>query len=282
MKYGMNLLLWTGQASAADLPVVEQLKEIGYDGVELPMFAPDIQGFQRLGERLDDLGLSRTAVTVCSAETNPISPDSAVRKKGVEAVKAILDSCAAGGVESLVGPYHSALGEFSGQAPTEDEWKWGVESVREMAEYAGQVKVQLAIEPLNRFETYLLNTQADAARFVREVAHPHCKILYDTFHVNIEEKSIPRAVAACSDVIGLVHISENDRSTPGAGAVNWQQTFDALHQAGYDGWMVCEAFGRSLPDVAAATKIWRKMFDNEMQLARDALAFMNREIDKRW
>jgi len=282
MKFGMNLLLWTGEASEDDLPVIEQLKEIGYDGVELPMFTPDASRFKRLGERLDDLGLARTAVTVCTAEANPISPDPAVRKLGVEAVKAVLDSCTAAGVEILVGPYHSALGEFSGRSPTEDEWMWGVESVQEMAEYAGQVDVRLAIEPLNRFEIYLLNAQADAARFVREVNHPHCGILYDTFHVNIEEKSIPDAVATCSDVIELVHISENDRSTPGLGAVDWRRTFDSLHQAGYDGWMVCEAFGRSLPDLAAATKIWRKMFDSEMQLARDALAFMKQEVARRW
>jgi D-psicose/D-tagatose/L-ribulose 3-epimerase len=182
----------------------------------------------------------------------------------------------------LVGPFHSALGEFSGNPPTADEWSWGVTSVRKMAEYANQVGVRLGVEPLNRFETYLLNTQADAARFVREIDQPGCGMLYDTFHSNIEEKSISAAIASCADVIGHVHISENDRSTPGQGNVNWQENFDALHKAAYDGWMTVEAFGRRLPELAAATKIWRKMYDSEMQLAGDALAFMQAEVAKRW
>jgi len=279
----MNLLLWTGDVTEEDLPVIGQLKEMGYDGVELPLFeAGDLPRYQKLGEHLDDLGLGRTAVTILGADANPISPEAVVRKKGVESVQAVLDCCAAAGVETLVGPFHSALGEFSGNPPTEDEWNWGVQSVREMSEYAGKVEVKLAVEPLNRFETYLLNSQADAAKFAREVDHPNCGMLYDSFHANIEEKSIAAAIDSCADKIFHVHISENDRSTPGAGGVNWQENFDGLHRAGYNGWLAVEAFGRRLPEIAAATKIWRKMYDTEIQLAQDALAFMRSEVSKRW
>jgi D-psicose/D-tagatose/L-ribulose 3-epimerase len=283
MKYCMNLLLWNSEVTDAELTVAEQLKEMGYDGVELPLFAAGpANQFEKLGKQLDSLGLGRTAVTILGADANPISPDGAIREQGVETMRAVLDNCAQTGVEVLVGPFHSALGEFSGNPPTADEWSWGVESVQKMAEYASQVGVRLAVEPLNRFETYLLNTQADAARFVREVDQPGCGMLYDTFHSNIEEKSISAAIASCADVIGHVHISENDRSTPGQGNVNWQENFDALHKATYDGWMTVEAFGRRLPELAAATKIWRKMYDSEMQLAGDALAFMRAEVAKRW
>ncbi len=283
MKYCMNLLLWTGEVTEVDYPIIQQLKDLGYDGVELPMFeAGDPQRYQQLGKQLDDLGLGRTAVTILGADTNPISPDAVVREKGVEAVKAVLDSCAAAGVETLVGPFHSALGEFSGSPPTQDEWNWGVQSVRAMSEHAGKVGVRLALEPLNRFETYLLNSQADAAKFAREVGHPSCGMLYDTFHANIEEKNIAEAIQSCADKIYHVHISENDRSTPGAGAVDWETSFDGLHQVGYEGWMAVEAFGRRLPEIAAATKIWRKMYDTEMQLAKDALAFMRAEVARRW
>jgi len=283
MKYCMNLLLWTGSLSEDDLPTIQQLKEMGYDGVELPMFdAGDAGEYAKLGKQLDDLELGRTAVTILSAETNPISPEAAVREKGIEAVNAVLDSCAAVGVETLVGPFHSALGEFSGNFPTADEWKWGVESMRKMSEHAGSVGVKLAVEPLNRFETYLLNTQADAAKFAREVDHPNCGMLYDTFHANIEEKCIAGAIEACADKIYHVHISENDRSTPGQGAVDWKTNFDTLHKVGYDGWLAVEAFGSRLPEIAAATKIWRRMFETEMQLAKDGLDFMKAEVAKRW
>jgi D-psicose/D-tagatose/L-ribulose 3-epimerase len=282
MKYGMNLLLWTGDVTDAHLPIIEMLKSTGYDGVELPMFAPDDAKFTALGKKLDGLGLGRTAVTIRTEADNPISPDASVRAKGIAATKAVLDSCAAVGAELLVGPYHSALGYFSGAGPTPDEWKWGVESMREVAEHAGRVGVTLAVECLNRFETYLLNTHADAARFVREVDHPSCRIMYDTFHANIEEKNITKAIELSADVLAHIHISENDRSTPGKGAIRWDETFDALASVHYDGWLVVEAFGLALPEIAAATKIWRRMFPSEEQLARDALAFMKGHVKKRW
>jgi len=280
MKYGMNLLLWSGEVTDDLLPVCQQLKAIGFDGVELPMFNLDLD-YAALGRKLDDLGLARTAVTIRGEEDNPISPDPAVRRKGIELSKKTLDCCAAAGVETLVGPYHSAIGYFSGAGPTADEWKWGVESMREVAQYAGEVGVMLGVEALNRFECYLLNAHADSARFVQEVNHPSCGMMYDTFHCNIEEKSVTDAVRAGGDKLVHIHISENDRSTPGAGNVRWQENFDAIVDCGYDSWLVIEAFGLALPEIAAATKIWRRMFKDEITLATEGLAFMKGEIEKR-
>lgn len=282
MKFGMNLLLWTGDLSDSILPTLEMLKKIGYDGVEIPIFAPDEKKFALWGKRLDELGLKRTAVTIRLEADNPISPDPKVRAAGIAATKATLDSCKAAGVESLIGPYHSALGYFSGAGPTPDEWKWGVESMRQVADYAGKLGVMLGVEPLNRFETYLLNSAADGARFVREVGHPSCRLMYDTFHANIEEKNVTAAVKSCADVLVHVHISENDRSTPGAGDIRWDETFDALKAVNYDGWMTVEAFGLALPEIAAATKIWRRMYQSEEQLATDALAFIKKQVAQRW
>jgi D-psicose/D-tagatose/L-ribulose 3-epimerase len=280
MKYGMNLLLWSGEVTEEMLPVCEQLKGIGYDSVELPMFNLDLD-YAKIGKRLDEIGLGRTAVTIRGEEDNPISCDPAVRAKGVELNKTTLDCCAAAGVEILVGPYHSAIGLFSGAGPTEDEWKWGVESMRATAEYAETVGVKLGVEALNRFECYLLNCHGDSARFAREVDHPSCGIMYDTFHSNIEEKSITEAIQAGGDKLFHIHISENDRSTPGKGGVNWKENFDAIVQSGYDGYLTIEAFGLALPEIAAATKIWRKMFSDELTLAKEGLEFMKAELAAR-
>lgn len=279
MKYGMNLLLWGGEVTSEMLPTIEKLKNFGYDGVELPMFNLDMD-YAQLGKQLDDLGLERTAVTVRNLEDNPISSDAAVRAKGVELTKKTLDCCAAAGVQTLCGPYHSALGHFSGAGPTEDEWKWGVDSMRSVAEYAGSVGVKLGVEALNRFECYFLNAHADAARFAREVDHPACGIMYDTFHSNIEEKDIVGTLEEIKDVLCHIHISENDRSTPGAGNVNWQKNFTGIGKIGYDGWLVIEAFGLALPELAAATKIWRRMFETELGLAEQGLAFMKQQVAK--
>jgi D-psicose/D-tagatose/L-ribulose 3-epimerase len=281
MRYGMNLLLWTGELNESLMPVLDMLKRLGYDGVEVPLFNTALD-YAQWGRRLSDLGLQRTAVTVRGVDDNPISPDAGVRRRGVDATRKVLDCCAAAGATHLVGPFHSALGHFTGQGPTREEWKWGIESMRQVAEHAGQVGVMLGVECLNRFETYLLTTHADAARFAREVGHPHCRVMYDTFHSNIEEKSIARAIHGCADMLCHVHISENDRSTPGQGNVRWGENFDALRQINYSGWLMVEAFGLALPELAAATKIWRRMFESEEQLARDALAFMRSEVAKRW
>lgn len=280
MKYGMNLLLWSGEVTDELMPVCEQLKDMGFDGVEMPVFNLDLN-YAEIGKKLDGLGLGRTAVTIRNEDDNPISCDPSIRAKAVELNKKTLDCCAAAGVETLVGPYHSAIGLFSGNGPTPDEWKWGVESMRATAEYAATVGVRLGVEALNRFECYFLNSHADSTRFVRDVDHPACGMMYDTFHSNIEEKSVTEAVHAGGDKLFHIHISENDRSTPGKGGVNWKENFDAIKSSGYDGWLVIEAFGLALPEIAAATKIWRKMFEDEMTLSRDGLAFMKSEIEKR-
>ncbi|MBN2021971.1 MAG: sugar phosphate isomerase/epimerase [Pirellulales bacterium] len=281
MRYGMNLLMWTDTLSDEAMPILDELKEVGYDAVELPMFDRDEANSVKWGKRLDALGLARSATTVRGADDNPMSADPAVRRRGIEANKETLDCCAAAGCEVMAGPFHSALGYFSGRGPTEDEWKWAVQSMRETAEHAEKVGVTLALEYLNRFECYLLNTAADGARFVADVGHPRCTMMYDTFHAHIEEKNIPAAIRALKGCLGHVHISENDRSTPGEGNVRWKENFDALAEIGYDGLMVVEAFGLALEKLVPATKIWRRMYRSERQLAADALAFMKREVEKR-
>ncbi len=274
MKYGMNMLLWTTDVIESDYGILEQLKNIGYDGVELPIFDMDADKFARLGGKLDKIGLERTAVTVCTGDANPVSESVAVRSSGLDRLKQAVDMCAAAGVTKLCGPIHSALGEFTGQGPTEEERRRAKATLAQAADYAQQAGVTLVLEYLNRFECYFLNCAEDCARFVREVNHPHLKMMYDTFHANIEEKNITEAVKCCADQLVHVHISENDRSTPGEGSVDWDTTFAALKEVGYDGWLTVEAFGLALPDLAAATKIWRRMFSAEEDLATNALSFM--------
>jgi len=282
MRFGMNVFLWADSLHDGLLPVLEELKRMGFDAVEIPMFEPDPEKYAAWGKRFDDLGLARTGCVVRTAEDDPMSPDPTVRKKGIEANKMALTCCQAAGVETLAGPYHSALGHFSGGGPTDDEWRRAVDSMREVAEHAETCTVNCALEAVNRFECYLMNTTADLARFCDTVDHPRCKALYDTFHTHIEEKSIPEAVRALKDHVVHVHISENDRSTPGSGNVRWEQNFDALREIGYDNIMVIEAFGLALPNLVAATKIWRRMYQDEMQLARDGLRFMQEQVARRW
>ena len=282
MRYGMNLFLWTDMLTDEVRPLLDEMKQIGFDAVELPLLEIDVAKYAKWGKYLDDAGLARTANMVRGANDNPISPDPKIRRRGIDANKAALDCCQAAGIELLVGPYHSAIGCFSGAGPTGDEWRWAVEGMREVAEYAEKCNVTLAVEYLNRFECYLLNTAADTARFCRDVNHPRCKAMYDTFHAHIEEKSVSAAIWALKDFLVHVHISENDRSTPGTGNVRWDVNFDALRDIGYNNILMIEAFGLALERLLPATKIWRRMYQSEHQLAADGLAFLKREVAKRW
>lgn len=274
MKYGLNLLLWTSSVDEAIFPTLEKIKSWGYDGVELPVFDMQEAAFTKIGKKLAELGLGSTAVTVCTDTENPISSDAAIRQAGIDRIKKAVDMCAAAGATHLCGPLHSALGTFVGRGRTDEEWKWGQESLAKAADYAQKQNVTLVVEYLNRFEAYFLNCAEDTGRFCREVNHPNLKMMYDTFHANIEEKDPFAAVESCKDQMVHVHISENDRSTPGEGQVNWDASFEALRKANYDGWFMIEAFGLALPELAAATRIWRRMFPNEEYLAKNGLAFM--------
>ena len=277
MKYGFNLLLWTSDVDDSTPDLVGQVKEYGYDGVELPIFAFDTAPYAKVGETLREHGMGCSAVTVCTEEENPISEDPAIRQAGLDRLKRAIDCCEAAGATHLCGPLHSALGHFPGHGRTEDEWGRAKDILAQAADHAKQANVTLAVEYLNRFECYFLNCAADTHRFCTEVGHSHLKMMYDTFHANIEEKDPVGVITEFADQIVHVHISENDRSTPGQGNVPWEPTFAALKESGYtntDGWMTIEAFGLALPDLAAATKIWRKMYESEQQLAVDGLKFM--------
>jgi D-psicose/D-tagatose/L-ribulose 3-epimerase len=281
MKYGINLYLWADDMHDGLMPVLEKLKEMGYDGVEVPIFDLDREKWRLWSRRLDDLGLERTANTVIAPEHNPLSSDKAVRAAAYEHMQAVVDCCATVGSAILCGPHQVALGVFTGRGATDDEWKRSVEHLRRVAEYAATAGVVLAEEVVNRFELYHLNTLDQGIRLVDEVGHPNCRLHLDTFHAHIEEKNTADAIRRAGDRIAHVHVSENDRGVPGSGSVAWDGTFDALRETGYDGWLTVEAFGNFLPNLAAATKIWRPLFESEEQLAVEALDFLKEKSARR-
>jgi len=279
MKTGMNLLLWTTHVTEAHDAILDQLKALGFDAVEVPIFdTSDLKPFERLGKRIKGLGLGATAVTVMGAETNPISPDRKIRDASVAHLDRVMECGQAFDCTILCGPLHSAIGVFSGEGPTDDEFHYGVETLSRAAEKAQARGIRLAVEYLNRFEIYFLTTAAQTSRFVKAVDHPSCKMMYDSFHAHIEEKSQARAIASCASETIHVHVSENDRGIPGTGQVHWNEFFSGLKQTGYDGYLTIEAFGRALPALAAATKVWRDLFPEAMGLCRDGLSFVTSRL----
>jgi D-psicose/D-tagatose/L-ribulose 3-epimerase len=278
MKIGMNLLLWTAKVDESHYPLLGQLKEMGFDGVEIPIFEGSSQDYKELGAELRNHGLGATAVTVMDPGTNPISPDPKIRQAARDRLRWVLDRCSECHVEVLCGPLHSALGVFSGSGPTREELERGVDFFRDLADYAAAAKVQLALEYLNRFENYFLTTARDTCSFVDKVDHSSCGMMWDTFHAHIEEKSVSPLVEIRKRLVH-VHISENDRGTPGSGQVHWDENFRLLRKIEYDRWLVIEAFGRALPDLAAATRVWRDLFDDPLQLCKSGLCFIRKSWD---
>jgi len=260
MRIGFNMLLWTPFVTEEHFGLFETLKQTGYDGVEIPLFNGDVKHYEQVATAVKDQGLACTTVTVIPDEAhNPISPEAAHRQGAREYLAWAVDCSAALGAEVLCGPFYQPLGVFSGQGPTEEEKERAAPIHREMAELAKQADLVLAAESLNRFECYFLNTLHDAAAYAKRVGHPNFGVTHDTFHANIEEKDPAGCIAGNIDAIRHVHISENDRGTPGRGHVQWPAIFKALRGAGYDGWMTIEAFSRALPDLAATTCVWRDL-----------------------
>jgi D-psicose/D-tagatose/L-ribulose 3-epimerase len=278
MKVGMNLLLWTGAVTSEHFPLLGKLKAAGFDGVELPIFGGTPADYQPIRAELDKQGLKCTTVTILTKDNNAISPDAATRQKASDWLKTVIEINHVLGAETVCGPYHSALGEFSGTGPTADEKKRAADVLRGAAEQAKQAHLMMAIEYLNRFECYFLNTAAAAVELVRMVNHSNFRSMYDSFHAHIEEKDPAEAIRTVAPLLAHVHISENDRGTPGTGQVNWNATFNTLKEVKYDGWLTIEAFGRALPDLAAATRIWRDLFPSAEDVYTKGIAF----IKSRW
>jgi D-psicose/D-tagatose/L-ribulose 3-epimerase len=274
MRLGMNMLLWSGDVSGAEYqPVFELLADVGFDGVEVPIFALDIATYEALGRRLRDLGLDVLALTARGLAANPIDADPDVRRAGVSENLRALECAHALGASIVCGPFLASPVVFTGAPPTEQEREWAAAAFRTLGEAAEPLGITLAVESLNRFEHYLANTAAETAALCRAADHPRCRMMYDTFHAHLEEKDIAEALAGCADMLAYVHLSENDRSTPGQGLVDWDTTFAALHDIGYDGWLTLEAFGTANAALAAELKLWRRAFTSEEQLVRDGAAF---------
>ncbi|RUX43621.1 MAG: sugar phosphate isomerase/epimerase [Mesorhizobium sp.] len=270
MKIGMCMFLWTTSVSKKHEALLRDIKAAGFDGVEIPVFSGAPDDYKKLGDLLDRIGLQRTAV---SAMGDPamslIAADAATRKAGIDYMKWAIDCSAALGANRLSGPLHSTLGAFSGSGPTAAEKKRSVASQRAIGDHAGKTGVTIGLEALNRFECYLFNTMDDLSEHIDAIDRPHVKAMYDTFHANIEEADPIGAYTRNRRNVVHIHISENDRGVPGRGNIPWKETFSAIRKSGYDDWLTIESFGRSLKDLAAATKVWRDFAETPEAVYRE-------------
>jgi len=275
VRYGLNLLVYTATFSKDQLDLIPNVADMGYDGVEIPFNDLSVLDAKATRAALEKAKMGMTACCVMMPGTSPCSEKEEERKAGVERLKDMIDITAEMGGEAVAGPLYSPVGYMTGLARTADEWKWCVENLGAAADHAKKANIMLAIEPLNRFETYVLNINADALKLVKEVGSPNLTVQVDTFHANIEEKDTAAAIRAVGkEYLGHFHASESDRGVPGTGQVRWKEVFGALKDVGYDRWITIESFATGIVDLCAAACIWRPIYESADGLAKDGLKFL--------
>ncbi|MEX2514424.1 MAG: sugar phosphate isomerase/epimerase [Cyclobacteriaceae bacterium] len=272
-KIGFNVLAWSALVSEDLKPIIDRLKTIGYDGVEFFVGAPDEKAYQSIGEHLRSLGLESTSVFVLGPDENPIDPDPKIRGKALDKIKWTIDRSHDLGAKLICGPFHSAFSTFAKRAPTEDEYSWSAEVLHAAGDHAKDAGITLTPEALNRFECYLCNTMDQLIHLLEKTDHPHVKGMFDTHHANIEEKKLGEAIRKVAPYLAHVHISENDRGTPGSGHVPWDDAFSALAAIKYKGWLTIEGFTRNDPDFANSIGVWRE-FSKPWEMAEKGYAFI--------
>ena len=274
MKFGVNTFIWTAAFTREHLPLLPRIKEAGFDAVEVSLFRPS--EFQAADIRRGAAG-NGLEVTICSVlidGLSMVSDDPAIRVRTKSHMEDAARKAAEADVHLIAGPLYAPVGYLPGRRRTTDEWKRVVDTYQSIGDTLTDTGVTIAIEPLNRFETYFLNTAEDAVRLCDEIDHPHVGILFDTFHANIEEKNIADGYRTVARHLKHVHTCENDRGTPGTGHVDWNQVFRALHEIGYNGHLTIESFGFSLGEISAAASIWRDLAATPESIAFEGIKFL--------
>lgn len=276
IKLGVNLMVWNGQVGAAELALLPKIKEMGYDSVELPVFAADAFDVSTVKAALQTAGLVCTVSTALPAAVNLI--DTERRATGVAYLQQIIAVAASVGAPVICGPLAAPVGERRGRGYTQAEWDSCVLGLQAAGKSAADQGVTLALEPLNRFETFIVNTVADGVRLVEQVDNPAVGLLLDTFHMHIEEKSSAVAIRQAGRHIKHFHASENDRGTVGSGQVAWPSVFGALQDMHYQGQIVVESFGHAIQELAGAACVWRPLAASPEALAKGSLHYLRKHL----
>lgn len=274
MRFGIGMYLWTTDVRPEHYPIFSTLAGLGYDGAEIPVGSALTADNHAIRRALDDAGLGCTTILNLPAESNPVSPDPAVRRRGLDEIRAGVDAAHVLGSTVLSGPFQTAYAVFTGAGPTEQELEWSADVMRAAAEHAAQADVVLAVEFLNRHEGYLINTLEQSAALTARVDHPAFGVLYDTHHAHAEEDDVVAAITTHGAAIKHVQASENNRGGLGAGQVSWAATAAALDAVGYDGWVAAEAFAADVPGLSTKAHVWRDTFGSKDRFAVEAIDFM--------
>ena len=277
VQIGINTWVWTSPLTTETLEeLAPRAAEMGFDSIELPIEGTCDLDYTRGAAIVRDAGL---AVSVCAAmgpDRDLIHPDHAIRASGMAYLRHCIDAAKMLGAVNVVGPLYSAVGRTWQATPEEraQDTDLLVLQLRDLAGYAATRGIVLCVEPLNRFETSFLNLASQAIDVIDRVAHPACGIMLDTFHMNVEERSIGAAIRATAGRLRHLHVCENDRGAPGSGHVPWQEVAAACRDIGFTGPIVIESFTNKVKSIARAAAIWRPLAASQDELAASGLRFL--------
>jgi D-psicose/D-tagatose/L-ribulose 3-epimerase len=282
VRLGASTFIWTSPFGDDRLHLIDHVAGLGFDTIEICIEDPARISAEAVAAAADATGIG---VLVCGAfgpERDVSHEDAAVRAGAAGYIRTCVDIAAAVGSPVVAGPMYAPTGQtrLLSEAERRLQWRRAVATLREVAGYAGERGVQLAIEPLNRFETDLVNTVEQGVALCRDIGVPSAGLLLDTFHMNIEEKSIGDAIRAAGPFVRHFHACENDRAAPGSGHVEWDDVFAALRDIGYDGDVVIESFTPEITEIARAVSLWRPLAESGDALAADGLAFLRESLGR--
>ncbi len=276
--FGASTWLWTSPFDSSQTALIERIAALGFEAIELPIEDPALIDSAALAPVIADTGMK---VLICGAfgpGRDLTDPDSAVRASTRGYLSSMMEIATALGADFIAGPMYSRVGKAR-QLSDDDrnrEWDLAVSELHTVANEAGNRGLALAIEPINRFETDLVNTTADAVRMVREIDHPAAKMMIDTFHMTIEESNLGDAIRHAGKDLVHVQVSENHRGVTGTGLTPWTDFRDALRDIGYNGSIVIESFTPDNRDLAGAVCIWKRFTDNQDEFASRGLDFLRK------
>ena len=282
-KIGASSYIWVSPFSTDHLDQLSHAKSIGFDVYEIAVENPHVIDIERVREEARRVGID---VNICGAfgETRDISSDVAeYRENGIAYIKTLVDMAEAVGSPYVAGPMYAAVGRTRLATPEEKkrQTRFAADNIKALAEYAAKKNVALALEPLNRFETDFMNTVEQGLEFLELVGYDNVGFLLDTFHMNIEEKSLTGAIRMAKGKIFDFHSCANDRGTPGEDHFDWEAIREALKDAEYTGPVVIESFTPEINEIAKAVSMWRPFAQSPDKLARDGYAFLNRVFNAR-
>lgn len=276
MKIGISAFGWTARFEERHLQILPKIKQMGLAGVEIPMFDPAVLPIEEIRKECEACGLDRTVCAILPKSINPISPDPGVRRLAIEHLIRCVEASAAMGSRIMAGPVFAPIGYLPEHRPQPDEWAWAVNAFQALGDVLDENDVTLAIEPVNRSETFFLRTVAEAEQLCESIDNPRIGITIDTFHANIEERSIPEAIVSSGSRIKHIHASENDRGPLGRGHVPFAEIIAALKKIDFEGYLMIEGFGFSANERDSPGWLWAHPDVSPEELARHGAQFLNR------